>query len=47
VVGLNGAAARRGAVGDELIIISFALMDFEKAKSHQPWLVFPNAQNKI
>jgi len=47
VIGLNGAAARRGAVGDELIIISFALMDFEKAKSHQPWLVFPNAQNKI
>jgi aspartate 1-decarboxylase len=47
VVGLNGAAARRGAVGDELIIISFALMDFEKAKTHQPWLVFPNAQNKI
>ena len=47
VVGLNGAAARKGAVGDELIIISFALMDFEKAKSHQPWLVFPNAQNKI
>lgn len=47
VVGLNGAAARRGAVGDELIIISFALMDFEKAKSHQPWIVFPNAQNKI
>jgi aspartate 1-decarboxylase len=47
VVGLNGAAARRGAVGDELIIISFALMDFEKAKSHKPWLVFPNAQNKI
>lgn len=47
VVGLNGAAARRGAVGDELIIISFALMDFEKAKLHQPWLVFPNAQNKI
>ena len=47
VVGLNGAAARRGAAGDELIIISFELMDFEKAKSHQPWLVFPNAQNKI
>jgi aspartate 1-decarboxylase len=47
VVGLNGAAARRGAVGDELIIISFALMDFEKAKTHQPWLVFPNAQNNI
>ncbi len=47
IVGLNGAAARRGQVGDELIIISFALMDFEMAKSHKPWLIFPNANNKI
>ncbi len=47
IVGLNGAAARRGQVGDELIIISFALMDFEKAKTHKPWLVFPNAKNLI
>lgn len=47
IVGLNGAAARRGQVGDELIIISFALMDFEMAKNHKPWLIFPNANNKI
>lgn len=47
IVGLNGAAARRGQVGDELIIISFALMDFEMAKTHKPWLIFPNANNKI
>ena len=45
VVGLNGAAARRGAVGDELIIISFALMDFEKAKTFKPWMVFPNEKD--
>lgn len=46
-IGLNGAAARRGMVGDELIIISFASMEFEEAKSHKPWLVFPNAFNKL
>jgi aspartate 1-decarboxylase len=47
VVGLNGAAARRGMLGDELIIISFASMDFEEAKTHKPWLVFPNKFNKL
>lgn len=47
MVGLNGAAARRGMVGDELIIISFAVMDFELAKTHKPWLVFPNKFNKL
>jgi aspartate 1-decarboxylase len=47
MVGLNGAAARKGMIGDELIIISFASMDFEEAKNHKPWLVFPNKNNKI
>jgi len=47
MVGLNGAAARRGMIGDELIIISFAVMDFELAKTHKPWLVFPNKYNKL
>lgn len=47
MVGLNGAAARRGMIGDELIIISFAAMDFEEAKQHKPWLVFPNKFNKL
>lgn len=46
-IGLNGAAARRGMVGDELIIISFASMEFEEARSHKPWLVFPNTFNKL
>lgn len=46
-VGLNGAAARKGMIGDELIIISFATMDFEEAKTHKPWLVFPNKFNKL
>jgi aspartate 1-decarboxylase len=47
IIGLNGAAARRGMIGDELIIISFALMDLEEAKTFKPWLVFPNAYNKL
>jgi aspartate 1-decarboxylase len=39
---LNGPAARKVAVGDVVIIISYASMDFEEAKSFQPWLVFPD-----
>lgn len=45
---LNGAAARRVAVGDLLIIMSYALMDFEEAKTFEPWLAFPNSEtNKL
>ena len=45
-VGLNGAAARKVAVGDMVIISSYAAMDFEEAKSFKPCLVFPE-NNKI
>ena len=38
---LNGAAARKVQVGDTIIIISYALMDFEEAKSFKPTVVFP------
>ena len=38
---LNGAAARKFMVGDEVIIISYALMDFEEAKTFKPTVVFP------
>ena len=38
---LNGAAARRVVVGDTIIIVSYALMDFEEAKTCQPSVVFP------
>lgn len=38
---LNGAAARRVVVGDTIIIMSYALMDFEEAKTFQPSVVFP------
>ncbi|MBT3548102.1 MAG: aspartate 1-decarboxylase [Flavobacterium sp.] len=42
---LNGAAARRVAVGDVLILITYAFMDFEEAKSFRPSLVFPNEKD--
>jgi aspartate 1-decarboxylase len=43
---LNGAAARKVQVGDTLIIISYALMDFEEAKTFKPTVVFPQ-DNKV
>ena len=44
---LNGAAARRVLPGDTIIIISYALMDFEEAKSFKPAVVFPKEGNKL
>ena len=43
---LNGAAARKCVVGDTVIIISYALMDFEEAKTFSPKVVFPK-DNRI
>jgi aspartate 1-decarboxylase len=39
---LNGPAARKVAVGDIVIIISYALMDLEEAKTFKPFIVFPD-----
>ena len=45
---LNGAAARKVQVGDVLIIISYAIMDFEEAKQFKPTVVFPDTEtNKV
>ncbi|CAN5133917.1 aspartate 1-decarboxylase [soil metagenome] len=44
---LNGPAARQGAVGDIVIVISYAAMDFEEAKTFKPFLVFPKEGNKL
>ena len=44
---LNGAAARKVQVGDTVIIIAYALMDFEEAKAYRPTVVFPKEGNKI
>ncbi len=48
VVCLNGAAARKVQKGDIIIIMSYALMDFEEAKKFKPAIVFPDtATNKV
>ncbi|MBO7567296.1 MAG: aspartate 1-decarboxylase [Bacteroidales bacterium] len=42
---LNGPAARKVAVGDIVIIMSYASMDFEEAKSFVPSVVFPDTKS--
>ena len=44
-IALNGPAARRVAKGDIVIIISYAQMDFEKAKTFEPSVIFPDETN--
>lgn len=45
---LNGPAARKVAVGDVVIIIAYASIDFEEAKSFKPSLLFPDTStNKL
>ena len=44
---LNGPAARKGMVGDILVIISYALLDLDEAKKLKPWIVFPKEVNKL
>jgi aspartate 1-decarboxylase len=47
VICLNGPAARKVQVGDVVIIIAYALMDFEEAKTFKPTLVFPDENNRL
>jgi len=47
IICLNGAAARRVAVGDIVIIIGYGFMDFEEAKTFKPKMVFPLEGNKL
>src|SRR3954466_11047887 len=44
---LNGPAARKGMVGDVLVIISYASMPFEEAKMFKPWIIFPKEGNRL
>ena len=44
---LNGAAARKVQVGDVCIIMAYALMDFEEARTFQPHVVFPDEHNHL
>ncbi|MCK5135331.1 MAG: aspartate 1-decarboxylase [Bacteroidales bacterium] len=48
VICMNGPAARKVAVGDIIIIISYASMDFEEAKTFKPAIIFPDTDsNKV
>lgn len=47
VICLNGAAARRVAVGDIIIIIAYGYMTPEEAKDYKPLTVMPDENNKI
>ena len=44
---LNGPAARKVMIGDLIIVVSYAAMDFEDAKKFNPTIVFPDANNKL
>jgi aspartate 1-decarboxylase len=47
IISLNGAAARKAAVGDLIIIVSYARMDMEEAAAFKPAIIFPDANNKL
>lgn len=45
---LNGPAARKAAVGDVIIIMSYAMMDFEEARTFRPHIIIPDTStNKL
>lgn len=44
---LNGPAARKVAVGDILIVIAYAFMDFEEAKTYKPHLIYPDTETNL
>ena len=47
MVCLNGPAARRVAVGDIVIIISYGFIDFAEARNHKPTIIFPDQHNRL
>ncbi|WP_058485742.1 aspartate 1-decarboxylase [Defluviitalea phaphyphila] len=47
IICLNGAAARKVQVGDEIIIIAYCIIKEEDIKNHKPKIVFVNEKNKI
>ena len=44
VICLNGPAARKVSVGDVVIVVSYARIEFEEAKRFQPWIIFPDSE---
>jgi len=47
VISINGAAARKVAIGDLVIIVSYASIDFNEAKSFKPFIIFPDSSNRL
>ena len=47
MISLNGAAARKAVVGDQLIICTYAEIDADSASRHKPRLVYLSSLNKI
>lgn len=47
VIALNGAAARKVAEGDRVIIMAYGYMDFDEAKTFKPIKIFPDENNQI
>jgi aspartate 1-decarboxylase len=47
VISLNGAAARKVAVGDLVIIVAYAAMEIEEARKFSPSIIFPDSNNSI
>jgi aspartate 1-decarboxylase len=44
---VNGAAARKVSIGDILILITYASMNIEDAKTFKPSIIFPNEENNL
>ena len=47
IICLNGVAASRAQVGDIIIIISYAMMTTDEARTHKPTVVFPDDNNRL
>lgn len=47
IVGLNGPAARTGLVGDIVIVLAYAWMPEEEARTFQPRIIFPKEGNRL
>jgi len=47
IICLNGPAARKVYVGDPVVVISYASMNFDEAKTFKPWIIFPDENNRL
>lgn len=47
VICMNGPASHKVSVGHTVIVISYAIMDFEEARNHQPIAIFPKTGNTL